>query len=239
MTDRPLIAVTAGQPEEDLRPFLDAVERSEAEPWPVRAEYSLAPGEVLARVGALVLSDGPDVSPALYGQQPNPEVEPVIHDDARDEMEIAIVRAALDADLPIYGIGRGMHILNIALGGRLLQSVDGHHPVQEENDNSKPEYHHIYISPGSKLAAVVGSGGFVRVNSRHRPGMREAQKSRYLLASAYSLEDGIIEALESANHRWVIGVQFSPQLRMEIPPHFERLFQSLAERAAERLAAVG
>ena len=236
MTDRPLIAVTTSDTGDDPALFLDAMERAGAEPWPVSAGYDLTPDEVLARVGALVLSDGPDVSPALYGQTPNSEAA---FDDDRDEMEMDLVRAALDSDLPTYGIGRGMHILNIALGGRLLQNLEGHFPAQPENGGPKPEYHHIYISPGSKLAAVVGSGGFVRVNSRHRAGMREAQKSRYLLASAYSLEDGIIEALESANHRWVIAVQFSPQLRMEIPPHFERLFQSLAERAEERLAAVG
>ena len=239
MTNRPLIAVTAGQSEEDLRLFLDAIERAGAEPWPITADYSLTPDEILARAGALVLSDGPEVNPALYGQKPDPEGAPAEYDDARDPMEVALVRAALDADLPVYGIGRGMHILNVALGGRLLQSVEGHHPAQPEKGDPKPAYHHIYISPGSKLAAVVGSGGFVRVNSRHRAGMREAQKSPYLLASAYSLEDGTIEALESANHRWVIAVQFSPQRRMENPPHFERLFQSLAERAAERLAAVG
>ena len=239
MTNSPLIAVTAGQPEDELSPFLDAVERANSKPWPIAANYDLTPPEVLARAGALVLSDGPDVNPGRYGQSVNPGSKSAAYDDLRDEMEITLVRAALDSDLPVYGIGRGMHILNVALGGRLLQGVEGHHPVQPENGDPKPAYHHIYISPGSKLAAVVGSGGFVRVNSRHRAGMREAQKSPYLLASAYSLEDGIIEALESANHRWVIAVQFSPQRRMENPPHFERLFQSLAERAAERLAAVG
>lgn len=239
MTKRPLIAVTTGQSEDGPDPFLDAVERSDADPWPIVAGYELTPQEVLARAGALILSDGPDVNPARYGKRPNSEVESASFDDERDEMEISLVRAALDADLPIYGVARGMHILNVALGGGLLQDVDGHFPTPSEDGDPKPAYHHIYISPGSKLAAVVGSGGFVRVNSRHRVGMREAQKSPYLLASAYSLEDGLIEALESANHRWVIAVQFSPQYRMEIPPHFERLFQSLAERAAERLAAVG
>ena len=239
MTNKPLIAVTAGQSEDDLVPFLDAVERADAEPWPIMASYELTPQEVLSRAGALILSDGPEVNPARYGKNPNSGVESADFDDARDEMEIALVRAALDADLPIYGVGRGMHILNVALGGRILQSVDGHYPAPHENEDSKPAYHHIYISPGSKLAAVVGSGGFVRVNSRHRSGIREAQKSQHLLASAYSLEDGLIEALESPSHKWVIAVQFSPQRRMEIPPHFERLFQSLSERAAERLAKVG
>ena len=93
--------------------------------------------------------------------------------------------------------------------------------------------HHIFISPGGKLAAVVGSGGFVRVNSRHSRGLREAQKGKRLLASAYSLEDGVIEALESPAHRLVIGVQFSPERFNELPPHFMRLFQSLADRAKE------
>lgn len=239
MTNRPLVAVTAGQSEDELSPFLAAVERADAEPWPIAAGYDLTPQEILARAGALVLSDGPDVNPERYGQSARPESEPAAFDDMRDEMEITLVRAALDSDLPVYGIGRGMHILNVALGGELLHDVEGHHPEQQEDADPKPAYHHIYISPGSKLAAVVGSGGFVRVNSRHRTGMREAQKSPYLLASAYSLEDGIIEALESVSHRWVIAVQFSPQFRMEIPPHFERLFQSLSERAAERLAAAG
>ena len=77
----------------------------------------------------------------------------------------------------------------------------------------------------------------MRVNSRHSNGIREAQKSSWLLASAYSLEDGVIEALESSRHRWIIGVQFRPERRMEVPPHFDRLFQSLLERAAERMDA--
>ena len=232
MNNGPLIAVSV---RDDASSYLDAITRANAVPWQIRADYGLEPREILPRTGALVLGDGPDINPVRYGQSPNAEIET---DDARDEMEIRLVREALDVDLPIYGIGRGMHILNVAMGGRLLRRVEGHAAESEDSD-VRSARHHIYISPGSKMAAVVGSGGFVRVNSLHRAGMREAQKSPYLLASAYSLEDGLIEALESVNHRWVIAVQFSPQRRMEVPPHFERLFQSLAERAAERLAAVG
>lgn len=150
--------------------------------------------------------------------------------------DVALMRAALDCDMPIYAIGGAMLTLNIALGGKPALPLDNH-AAADCDAESASEYHHIYIAPGSRLAAVVGSGGFVRVNSRHRRGIREAQKSAWLLASAYSLEDGAIEALESARHRWVIGVQFRPERRMELPPHFHRLFQSLAERAAERMRA--
>ena len=69
------------------------------------------------------------------------------------------------------------------------------------------------------------------MNSRHRSGVREAQKSPALMASAYSLEDGVIEALESTDHRWIIGVQFHPERRLELPPHFDRLFDSLVEQS--------
>ena len=228
MPDKPIIALTASDTGDSLRPFLDAIQRAGADPWPILARYALTPDEILTRAGALILPDGPPVNPALYCQPSDPEIQ---YDDPRDQMEITLTRAALDADLPIYGICRGMHILNIALGGRLTPDIQDHSPTTTDD----PAYHRIYISPGSKLAAVVGSGGFVRVNSLHRLGIREAQKSPRLLASAYSLDDGVIEALESPNHRWVIAVQFAPHRRMEIPPHFDRLLQSLAERAAETL----
>ena len=105
------------------------------------------------------------------------------------------------------------------------------HDSTDEDGEKKSSYHRIYIAPGSKLAAVVGAGGFVRVNSRHSRGVTEAQKSPRLLAAAYSIDDGMIEALESPDHDWVIGVQFRPELRREIPPQFDRLFQGLVERA--------
>lgn len=155
-----------------------------------------------------------------------------------------IIRAALHNNLPILAIGSSMHTLNLALGGKPPKPTPthaAHHPADTtqqlppHHPNNPSTYHHIYISPGSKLARIVGSGGFVRINSRHPHSISEAQKSPHLLASAYSLQEGYIEALESPQRPWVIGVQFHPERRSEIPPHFDRLFQSLTERAAERL----
>lgn len=236
--DRPLIAITAGRLDSHLQKYVDAVERSGGEPWVLTPDTGVTPAEVINRVGALVLTGGEDIEPCRYGEQPSDHIDYMPFDSARDEMELSITRAALDDDLPIYGICRGMQLLNVAMGGSLVQHLDGHSGTELEDDEWEASYHHIYISPGSKLAAVVGSGGFVRVNSLHHQGVREAQKSPHLLASAYSLEDGLIEALESPRHRWVIAVQFHPERRMEVPPHFDRLFQSLVERAVERLAAL-
>ena len=141
------------------------------------------------------------------------------------------IKAAIERDLPVLGVGDGMLAMNAAFGGAPPAEVPGH-DVEDKDGETVSAYHRIYIAPGSKLAAIVGSGGFVRVNSRHGVGLREAQKSPRLLASAYGLDDGVVEALESPEHDWVIAVQFHPERRMEVPPHFDRLFQGLVERAA-------
>ena len=233
MPSKPKVVVTTGAVDARLDPYIDALERAGAEPWPLSPDMGVTTDEVLAQVGALVLTDGEDVRPPTPQEDTDGESQ---YNDARDEMDLRLARAALDDDLPIYGIGRGMAILNLAMGGGLIGRLDGHPSGPRSDASDEPRYHHIYISPGSKLAAVVGSGGFVRVNSLHRQGVREAQKSPLLLASAYSLDDGVIEALESPAHRWVIAVQFNPERRMEVPPHFDRLFQSLVERASERIS---
>ena len=233
MPSKPKVVVTTGAVDTRLDPYIDALERAGAEPWTLSPDMRVASDEVLAQAGALVLTDGEDVRPPAPQGETGGEDQ---YNDARDEMELGLVRAALDDDLPIYGIGRGMVVLNLAMSGGLIGRLDGHPSGALSSEGDEPRYHHIYISPGSKLAAVVGSGGFVRVNSLHRQGVREAQKSPRLLASAYSLDDGLIEALESPAHRWVIAVQFNPERRMEVPPHFDRLFQSLVERASERIS---
>jgi putative glutamine amidotransferase len=191
---------------------MDILERSGARPQHIPLDPNIPPGAALAGVGALVvMSEG---------------------DSANGGLTRSLLLAALDVNMAVLCISGGFQLLNSALGGGLARPVD-EHALAGGSAEGGPAYHRIYIAPGSKLAAVVGSGGFVRVNSRHETGIREADKSSSLLASAYSLEDGVIEVLESPDHRWVIGVQFQPELRGELPPHFDRLFQSLAERAGE------
>ena len=228
--ERPLIAVTSNTEERSI-PYADVVERGGGTPWTILPDRPPPPEEVLARVGGLLITGGEDVHPRRYGRQPDPGVALWLN-EARDDLEIPLLQAALEADMPVLCICRGTQVLNVAMGGGLIQEVPGHNSFEQDGQRVS-SYHRIYIAPGSKLAAIVGSGGFVRVNSRHHQGIREAQKSRSLLASAYSQEDGIIEGLESPDHSWVIGVQFHPERRNELPPHFQRLFQSLVERARE------
>ena len=206
---KPLIGLVAPA-DEDARACAAAIERCEGQALRLDA----ADAGAAAMADALVLCDAAaDAEGAAVG----------------------LLRAALADDMPVLAIGGGLHALNIALGGKAAAAVHtAAHPHAADAEGASA-YHHIYIAPGSRLAAVVGSGGFVRVNSRHSRGLREAHKAAALLASAYSLEDGVIEAVESPRHRWVFGTQFRPERGMELPPHFQRLFQSLVERAAERV----
>ena len=143
-----------------------------------------------------------------------------------------LLAAALDADLPALLTGRGMHLLNAAFGGQPAAAV----AARNHNHEGR---HQIYLSPGSKVAAIIGGAGMYRVNSRHGLGLREAQRAHRLMSVAYQLDDGVIEGLESKEHGWVIGVQFLPERRDEVPAAFNSLFLGLVERAAAALRPEG
>ena len=141
----------------------------------------------------------------------------------------SLLGAALDADMPVLATGGGMHALNRHFGGGDPVAA----PAHTTNDDAKPLRHQIYLSPGSKVAAIIGSAGMFRVNSRHREGIREPQRAERLMTIAYQLDDGVIEGLESKEHSWVIGVQFQPERGDEVPASFGNLFLGLVERAQD------
>lgn len=183
--------------------------------------------DILERSGASAVSVPTEAGPLIEAIDAL-----VVVGDSAARLPGGFVELAIGAGMAVLCISGGLHLLNEVFGGGPAAPVGGHGPV-EADGKAGSAYHRVFIAPGSKLAAVVGSGGFVRVNSRHDYGITEAGRSPRLAASAYSLEDGGVEALESPEHHWVIGVQFRPDLRGEIPPHFDRLFQSLVDRAME------
>lgn len=171
--------------------------------------------DALAGVGGLLIAD--DGSHANGGQA-----------DAT-AWSAPLLLAALAVDMPVLATGSGMHLLNAGFGGDRASTIDRHYPA----DESEPLRHQIYLSPGSKVAAIIGSAGMFRVNSRHSLGLREPQRAIRLMSIAYQLDDGVIEGLESKEHSWVIGVQFLPERADELPASFNNLFLGLVERADE------
>ena len=202
-SEKPKIGIIA-EDDENATLLAKQVERSGGRPLPISPGAEPAP-DVISAIDGLLVGHG--------GEAP-------------------LVQAALDAGIPALCTGQGMHALNLAMGGSVAEELTGH-DIDAQGDKVQSSYHRIFIAPGSKLAATVGSGGFVRVNSRHRRGVTEAQRSPSLMASAYSLDDGVIEALEVPHQRWVVGVQFQPERRGELPPHFDRLFEALVDKAAD------
>ena len=186
-------------------------------------------GELMAGVGGLLLSGGPDVDPARYGADPEAGL---YLDQGLDDLEFRVLNYALQRDMPVLAICRGMQLLNVAFGGRLIQDLPGHKAHREEG-RWVSESHQIYLAPGSKAAPIIGSAGFFRVNSRHHQGVREPQKAPRLMATAYSVEDGYIEGLESPEHSWVIGVQCHPERQNEVPASFANLFRAFGDRAED------
>ena len=228
MTQRPIIGITASK-DQGARRYKEAVEKAGGSTLILSPDTFDSVNAALAGITGLLVSGGPDIDPTLYGEAQDPEANLEIL-RSRDDLELPLLRAALNMDMPVLAICRGMQALNVVMEGRLIQDLPGH-KAENKDGEGESAYHRIYISPGSKLAAILGSGGFVRVNSRHHQGLREAQKSPMLLASAYSLDDGLIEGLESPQHSWVIGVQWHPELENEVPRQFQNLFLGHVERA--------
>jgi putative glutamine amidotransferase len=151
----------------------------------------------------LCLAGGADVDPALYGEPRQPETEPPDRD--RDRIESALLRDALDRDLPVLAICRGLQLLNAVLGGTLAQHIEGH------NHRKLRDAHEIRIAPGSRLEGILGTAGYV-VNSRHHQAAGKVAPGVLLAANA---PDGVVEALEIPGKRFALAVQWHPEARMD------------------------
>ncbi|MCO5202964.1 MAG: gamma-glutamyl-gamma-aminobutyrate hydrolase family protein [Chloroflexi bacterium] len=162
----------------------------------------------LGRCSGLVLSGGGDVEPGRYGQPPHESIIGV--SEARDELEFAAIETAERAGLPVLAICRGMQVLNVALGGTLLQDISSMvegalaHSVQEPCHGPA---HGVEVAAGSRLAGIVG-GGRVEVNSRHHQAVGRLGEGLVVTART---ADGIIEAIEAPGARFVVGVQWHPE----------------------------
>ncbi|MFF5446682.1 gamma-glutamyl-gamma-aminobutyrate hydrolase family protein [Streptomyces sp. NPDC012888] len=158
-----------------------------------------AAGEVLSRVDGLVIAGGPDVDPAHYGAARDPRTGPAATE--RDAWELALIRAALESGTPLLGICRGMQALNVALGGTLIQHIDGH--------SAGPgimSHHPVRPVPGTRYAALVPEES--QVPTYHHQAVDRL--GRGLVASAHAV-DGTVEAVELPGAAWVLGVQWHPE----------------------------
>ena len=155
--------------------------------------------------------------------------------DGADAGALAALDEALAVDMPTLLTGQGLYLLNEHFGGLAPSSfTDGSADEGSPSSDGRERRRQIYLSPGSKMAAIIGSAGMFRLGEgawNRRLALREPQRAERLMSIAYQLDDGVIEGLESKEHSWVIGVQFMPERTEEVPANFGSLFLGLVERA--------
>jgi putative glutamine amidotransferase len=165
------------------------------------------PGLSLVDCVGLVLTGGVDIDPALYGEERGERSQ--TPNRQRDDFEAGLLRTALDADLPLLAICRGHQLLNVCLGGSLLQHIEsGAHESQRDEQRASRD-HDVALMPDARLAAVLGAAR-LRVNSRHHQAVTPERLAPGLRIAGLS-SDGIVEAVESEPHTWVVGVQWHPE----------------------------
>jgi gamma-glutamyl-gamma-aminobutyrate hydrolase PuuD len=175
-------------------------------------------------ISGLVLMGGSDVNPARYGESRRPETEDP--DNARDDLECALIQEALDRDLPLLAICRGIQILNVQHGGTLVQHLDTTALHRRKTEDRGQPVHQVDIVPGTRLAAIEEDLPRLDVNSRHHQAIGKLGNA--LQISARAAEDGTIEAVERPGKRFVLGVQWHPENQAATDPRQAKLFEAFA-----------
>jgi putative glutamine amidotransferase len=219
---KPLIAITAGRRLESARSgemqsaatgcplhYVHAVLRAGGAPLliPCMADEE-AVASLVAAADGLLLTGGGDVSALAYGEEPHPASK--YQDPIRDAMETAATRRALDRGIPVLGVCRGIQVLNVALGGTLIQDIPTEVPgacLHAAAPLSPLVVHTVEAESDSLFARVMGGTAFA-VNSYHHQAVKTPGHEMRITGRA---KDGVVEAVEAADGRPVLGVQFHPE----------------------------
>ena len=210
------------------RSYVTAVQRAGGlavmlPPDPVATED---PGQLLGLIDGLVLAGGADIDPSSYGQEAHPNTTGTV--PQRDAFEIALVRAAIERDMPVLGICRGMQLLNVARGGTLIQNLPdevGHEDHRRVPGSFDGADHDVRLTPGSLAARAAGET--VHVTKSHHHQAIDALGQGLEITGRSTLDD-LPEAIEAPDRRFVLGVQWHPEADEE-----SRVVATLVECGAE------
>jgi putative glutamine amidotransferase len=184
--------------------------------------------DVLELFDGLMLAGGADIDPASYGREAQPETTDTVRE--RDNWEIALTRAAIERDVPVLGICRGMQLINVACGGTLVQHLPDHVGHEEHRrvlGSFEGADHDVQLTDGSLAAHAAGELDHA-TKSHHHQGVDDLGEG--LVVSGFSTLDELPEAIEAPERRYVLGVQWHP----EVDP-MSNVIASFVAAAAERL----
>jgi putative glutamine amidotransferase len=204
--------------------YAESIERAGGMPALLPPDPASAdnPDELLDRIDALVLGGGADIDPGSQGVEAHPET--VGTNPARDRFEMSLARRAVERGMPLLGVCRGMQVMNVAYGGTLVQ----HLPESLGHERHRPvpgtwAEHDVRIEPGSLTATAAGAERLT-VKTHHHQGLDRVADN--LRAAAWATDDDSVEAVESADGAFVLGVLWHPEEDPE-----DRVIEALVERA--------
>jgi putative glutamine amidotransferase len=214
--------------------YVEAVQRAGglAVMLPPDPRVSEDPGEALELIDGLVLAGGADIDPAAYGQAAHAETGGTVPE--RDAFEIALAHAAIERDLPVLGICRGMQLINVARGGTLEQHLPerfGHEEHRRVEGSFDGADHDVQLVDGTLAARVVGEARHA-TKSHHHQGVERIGAG--LQVSGCAPMDELPEAIELPGKRFVLGVQWHPEADPQSP-----VVGALVEAASEYMRARG
>jgi putative glutamine amidotransferase len=191
--------------------YHESIRRAGGEPIEVGADGESA-ADIVRRVAGVMLVGGGDVDPALYGEAPHPTFAKA--EDGRDAFEIALAKAAIEANVPILAICRGMQVLNVAMGGTLIQDIPTEIVGALTHSIPEPRFaiaHEVWVTKDSQLWTIMLDkldGESLQVNSRHHQAVKRLAPGFEINATA---PDGVVEGMERPASRFCIAVQWHPE----------------------------
>jgi putative glutamine amidotransferase len=234
-TTPPLVAVTASTKTINgagkvtvNRPYTDAVLAAGLIPVVVPPMSEEGARAILDSVRGLVLTGGEDVDPEYFGARRHPATGPA--NDLRDRIELALAKEAAARRMPMLAICRGVQVLNVALGGTLVQDIPSELKTDIEHDAKSERgsrIHEVVIDAGSRLADVIGARR-ITTNSFHHQSVDRLASGFCTVAKS---PDGVVEAMECADRAWwAVGVQWHPEELTATPEDWDRkLFAAFAD----------
>lgn len=231
----PLIGITAGNdpavPQHYILrwDYIHGVTAAGAIPVILAPLEGIDQRDILNRLDGLILTGGLDIDPVVYGQTPHPKTHAVTLQ--RDEFEMNLVKLALNNDIPLLGICRGMQMMNLAMGGSMLQDIpDIIGPDIKHDDPKRPRdalAHTVKILNGSLLHQITQADELM-VNSFHHQAVSELGEGVRMTAQAL---DGVIEAIEIPAKQFAVGVQWHPESLWSKQQAFMAFFNALISAA--------
>ena len=223
----PIIAIT---PCSKMHDYDESVRRAGGEPRVL--DVAAGSGDdLMTGVEGLLLTGGGDLDPALYGEQRHATFDAA--EPGRDAFEIDLVRRALDANVPVFAICRGIQVLNVARGGTLVQDIPDQMPGSGVHSVREPSFaiaHDVWIASGTLLEQLMRErleSDTCPVNSRHHQAIKAVGTGLVVSATA---PDGVIEAVEDPTRRFCLGVQWHPE-NFYRTGEFRALFEGFIEAA--------